>query len=643
MQSNYKLKFVDQLEIKRILNISDDSIIKAKLFANIARINTLYMIKKAGSGHIGTSFSCIDIVTWLYLNELYEDSTSIYFSSKGHDAPALYSVLIALGLLEFDLIHKLRKIDGLPGHPDVKIPFMHVNSGSLGMGISKAKGMVFANRLKNQIQNIFVLTGDGELQEGQIWESLQSAVNYKMSEITVFVDHNKVQSDYLISQTSDLGDLEAKFQAFGWNTLRCDGNDFISVSDALQKSANFSNRLPTVIIADTVKGSGVSFMEHTAINEDQRYMYHSGAPTDQEYGDAIQELIRYENTLLTSLNEPKLILQEISEDISPTHSTASKNSTIYLMKAYSKALMSQAEKNTNIVAMDADLILDSGLIPFKEAFPDRYLQCGIAEQDMVSQAGGMALKGILPIVNSFACFLSDRPNEQIYNNATENTKIIYVGGLAGVIPGGTGHSHQSVRDIAALGGIPNLIMIEPYNEIEVTLALDFCVNTWKSSSYIRITPLPCNLTIDYKSEDFNFGQGTELKHGTDVVLFAYGPTMLEQAVKASEILEPRGISLKVINLPWLNAVDINWLKSAVDGFTHVVTLDNHYSVGGQGDYLATKLIGFQEYAKIKLLKLGLNSVPECGTNEEVLTAHRMDADNLSVDIEYFVLNSNVNK
>lgn len=637
LQNNYKLKFVDKLEIERILDISNDPIMKAKLFSNMARINTLYMIKKAGSGHIGTSFSSIDIVSWLYLNELNKDDSSIYFSSKGHDAPALYSVLISLGLLEFNLIHKLRRIDGLPGHPDVKIPFMHVNSGSLGMGISKAKGMVFANRLKHKKQSIFVLTGDGELQEGQIWESLQSATNHKMSEITVFVDHNKVQSDYLVSKTSDLGDLEAKFQAFGWNTIRCNGNDFNSVADALEESSSFENELPTVIVADTVKGNGVSFMEHTCINDDQRYMYHSGAPTDQEYNDAIQELIEYQNTLLTSLNEPILSLQEVVTKDSSDYD----NKTISLMRAYSRALISQAEKNSNVVAMDADLILDSGLIPFKKAFPNRYFQCGIAEQDMVSQAGGMALNGLLPIVNSFACFLSDRPNEQIYNNATENTKIIYVGGLAGIIPGGTGHSHQSVRDIAALGGIPNLIMIEPYNEVEVERALEFCVNTWESNSYIRITPLPCNLTVDYEASKFIFGQGTELTHGTDVVLFGYGPNILEEAVQAAEILKSLGIGLKVINLPWLNSVDIVWLQAIMHGFNHVVTLDNHYSAGGQGDYLATKLINFQGSEKLQLLKIGLDTLPSCGTNEEVLIAHRLDANNLAIDIQSFFVTSAV--
>ena len=228
-----------------------------------------------------------------------------------------------------------------------------------------------------------------------------------MSEITVFVDHNKVQSDYQVSKTSDLGDIESKFKAFGWNVIRCDGNDFISISDSLNQSSNISNRLPTVIIADTIKGKGVSFMEHTAITDKSRYMYHSGAPTNQQYIEASDELISAQDILLNKLGEPELNFQEVP--LTPLQVSTDKK--ISLMKSYSDALIDQADKNPNIVAMDADLILDSGLIPFKESFPDRYFQCGIAEQDMVSQAGGMALNGLLPVVNSCLLYTSPSPRD----------------------------------------------------------------------------------------------------------------------------------------------------------------------------------------------------------------------------------------
>mgnify|MGYP001817665636 CR=1 FL=1 len=207
-----ELTYVPYKELERIRNLQGSRVERTQLFATLARLNTLYMIMQAGSGHIGSSFSAMDIVSWLYLNEMELSSKpdgfgDIYFSSKGHDAPGLYSVLLGLGRLDFNLLHKLRRLNGLPGPPDVITPGIHTNTGSLGMGISKAKGMALAHRLQDKKARIFVLTGDGELQEGQNWESLASAVHHGLSEITVVVDHNKIQSDTWVSLVNDLGDL----------------------------------------------------------------------------------------------------------------------------------------------------------------------------------------------------------------------------------------------------------------------------------------------------------------------------------------------------------------------------------------------------------------------------------------------------
>ncbi len=184
------------------------------------------MIAGAWSGHIGTSFSSLDIMSWLFLNELRDldkgpAACDIFFSSKGHDAPALYAVLIGLGLLPAEKLHELRRLHGLPGHPHVETPYVQANTGSLGMGISKAKGMALANRHAGAPRRIFVLTGDGELQEGQFWESLGSAANRGLGEIVAIIDHNKIQSDTWVEQVSHLGDLEAKLRAFGWHVARC--------------------------------------------------------------------------------------------------------------------------------------------------------------------------------------------------------------------------------------------------------------------------------------------------------------------------------------------------------------------------------------------------------------------------------------
>jgi transketolase len=262
------LRYVPVSEFTRVVGAKADAAARADAFAALARINTLYMIAGAWSGHIGTSFSSIEIMSWLFLNELRDlgngpHDCDIFFSSKGHDAPALYSVLIGLGLLPADKLHQLRRLGGLPGHPHVETPYIQANTGSLGMGISKAKGMALANRLAGRPRRIFVLTGDGELQEGQFWESLGSAANMGLGEIVAIIDHNKIQSDAWVRKVSDLGDIEAKLSAFGWHVSRCDGHDLRALERTFRALDAVADR-PKVIIADTVKGRGVSFREGPA-------------------------------------------------------------------------------------------------------------------------------------------------------------------------------------------------------------------------------------------------------------------------------------------------------------------------------------------------------------------------------------------
>ena len=613
------LYYLPYIEFQRVRALNQPREQCAVIFADMCRLNALYMIARAGSGHIGSSFSSMDIISWLLLEEMSDED--IYFSSKGHDAPGYYSVLIGMGRLPFDLVHKLRRIDGLPGHPDIFTPGIVTNTGSLGMGISKAKGMIFANRLAKRPGRVFVITGDGELQEGQFWESLVSAANYGLHEITAIIDHNKLQSDTFVRNVSDLGNLETKLSAFGWRVERCNGNDINAFATTLA-SLKVETR-PKIIIADTIKGKGVSFMEHTSLDSDvAMYRFHSGAPDASSYRLAAQEIMDRLQQHMVEAGVRSLVFETIEREATiPPPTTVQR-----LIPAYSRALLEQAGKHDNLVALDADLILDTGLVSFRDQFSNRFFECGIAEQDMVSIAGGMALKGLLPVVHSFACFLSSRPNEQIYNNSTEKTKIIYVGSLAGVIPGGPGHSHQAVRDISALAGIPGMTLVEPSCEAEVALLFDWCINQAPGSCYFRLVSLPWDipfeLPVNYRPKA---GQGIALTEGTAAIVIAYGPVLLSAAVQAGQILaKERGVRVKIINLPWLNKVDGNWLKSEIGGINRVYCLDNHYIVGGQADSIARTIDEFDS-GEIRLTRLGIQGIPPCGTNQQVLSAVALDA------------------
>jgi transketolase len=228
--------FVPPDAVARIL-AADTSDGPARLgaFATANRINALGMIQLAGSGHIGSSFSSLDVVSWLLGDALTTDD--VYFSSKGHDVPGLYAALIGLGRLPFTQVTRLRRLGGLPGHPDVGTPGIAFNTGSLGMGVSKAKGLALADRLAGRSRRIVVLTGDGELQEGQIWESLAGAARDRLLSLTVIVDHNGLQSDLPVAQVNDLSPLDDRFRSFGWDVRRVDGHDIAALGAAFAAPA----------------------------------------------------------------------------------------------------------------------------------------------------------------------------------------------------------------------------------------------------------------------------------------------------------------------------------------------------------------------------------------------------------------------
>ncbi|MFC6879634.1 1-deoxy-D-xylulose-5-phosphate synthase N-terminal domain-containing protein [Actinomadura yumaensis] len=609
-------------EFDRVLGGITDRHERLRAFSALSRFNTLYMVMKAGSGHLGSSFSAADLVSRLLLDELAD--VDVLFSSKGHDAPGLYAALIGLGRLEEDLVHRLRRLGGLPGHPDVRTPHMPFNTGSLGMGISKAKGLVLANRMLGLHQRVFVLTGDGELQEGQNYEALGGAVNAGMGELTVIVDHNGIQSDTWVRDVNDLGDLEARFAGFGWAVLRCDGHDFDQIGTAFRQRAEQYAGRPAVIIADTVKGGGCPAFAATSMAPDEwRYRFHSGAPAPEVYERARDELLASADAVVTRNGLAALTPRRSDERPSAKATGPS------LPDAYGRALVDVALRDERIVAMDADLVLDTGLVPFMERLPERFIECGIAEQDMVSMASGLAARGLVPFVHSFSCFLHARPNEHIYNNATEGRRVVYVGSLAGVLPAAPGHSHQAVRDVSAVGSVPGLVVVEPAGPQQVRAAVEYCSST-SDSVYLRLVSAPVPPEVVAMDADtsgaapLEVGRGTVVREGGPTVAVGAGPVVLGQLLLAAETTD-----LTVVNLPWLNRVDPDWLAGLAARAERIVVVENHYTHGGQADLVARALLELGLAAPPRFHGVGLTEVPACGTSDEVLFVHGLSAARLA--------------
>lgn len=635
-----EIRLIPQKEFQRIRKIPMDEYDKLYLLADMCRANALATVKRAGSGHLGSSFSSLDIVTFLYYRYLNtaelgfsHPDRDIYFSSKGHDVPGHYAVLFSLGIIPSDQFAGLRRLGGTHGHPDVSVPGIEANSGSLGMGISKAKGMALAKGFNGRKGRVLVMTGDGELQEGQIWESLQTTAHQKISNLRVIVDFNKIQTDRQVEEVIDLQSLEKKFELFGWHVLRCDGHDFVRLDEAFRQMDRVPDK-PKILIADTIKGKGVSFMEgpQALKDNDGLYRWHAGAPDDDAFEAGYEEIVSRVNARLAAAQREPLRTEVI--DTLEKHRIRLKDVAEKVVDAYGRALVELGGTRKDLVVLDADLAADCGLRPFEKAFPGRFIENGIAEQDMVSMAGGLALQGLLPVVNSFGVFLASRANEQIYNNATEKTKIVYICHYAGLIPAGPGKSHQSLRDISLFGALTDFAIMEPCNADETKQALAWCVNDATRSCMMRLAISPSPRTIRLP-DDYRFtpGRGIELMPGGDAVIFAYGPAMLHEALTASEILrDHHGFGLKVINLPWLNRIDAEWLEETARDCRTLFALDNHSLYGGLGDALLNAAMASDALRNRRIIKFGIEDDPACGTPKEVLAYHGLDGRSLTARV-----------
>jgi transketolase len=640
------LQLIPTYEIARVRVATVEPDIRLALVSDMCRANALSVVKRAGSGHLGSSFSAMDVVVHLLLEELntaevgWDDpARDVYFSSKGHDVPGLYAVLHALGVIPTDRFVRLRRLGGLDGHPDIGVPGIEANSGSLGMGISKGRGMVLAKLQLGLGGRVVVMTGDGELQEGQNWEALQAAAHDGLGRLWVVVDRNELQSDRPTEEILAIEDLEAKLRAFGWEVAACDGHDHSALRATFAAFRAGPESVPKALVAHTIKGKGVSFMEHPVALVEGRgtYRWHAGAPDDETFARAWAEIVARIEVAFASHGLGPLALEDMAaaegvtseslegEPASGAGAPKRRQATNeYVVDVYGEALVEIGGRNERVVVLDADLASDCRVRAFELAYPERFVECGIAEQDMVSTAGGLARQGLLPVVNSFASFLASRANEQIYNNASEGTKVVYALHYAGLIPAGPGKSHQSVRDISLLSALPNLAVVQPCNADETRQALVWALEEAEESVALRLaigpSPRPIALPHGYRLEP---GRGVGLREGADALVLAYGPVMLHEALAASEILTAHSLRVAVVNMPWLNRLDSAWLEEAVRPHERIFVVEDHAPVGGLGDALRRALPGRE------LTVFGVEGWPACGTPQEALRFHGLDGTSLA--------------
>ena len=647
-----RLALIPPGEFERVAGADDrDPDARLALLSDMCRFNALTAVKRAGSGHLGSTFSSLDLVVHLLWTELDvtrvgfdSPDRDVFFSSKGHDVPGLYAALNALGVIPTERLLRLRRLGGLDGHPDVGVPGIEANSGSLGMGISKARGIAWAKHHLGRGGRVVVMTGDGELQEGQNWEALQAAAHQRLGRLLVVVDRNELQSDRPTEEIVALESLEAKLRAFGARVVTCDGHDHRALRIAFAKLWEHDEvGRPGVLIARTVKGKGVSFMEHPAALAEGggTYRWHAGAPDDETFEAAARELRERIDGGLASLglapcaaedvsapDEAPLTLQGEPESGAGAPRPRLREEAEYVAAAYGETLLELAAREPRLVVLDADLASDCRVRAFELAEPDRFVENGIAEQDMVSMAAGMARHGLVPVVNSFASFLAARANEQIYNQASERTKVVYALHYAGLIPAGPGKSHQSLRDASLLAAIPGVAVVHPCNAVETRALLEWAVLEAEGSVALRLaigpSPRRIELPAGYAPAP---GIGVTLREGGDATLVSYGPVMLHETLIAAELLAARGVEAAVVAMPWLDRADPTWVSDTFAGAREVLVVEDHAPVGALGDTLRRAFAELPDPPALHVA--GVEGWPACGTPAEALRAHGLDGASLA--------------
>lgn len=269
----------------------EKNVVQLKEIAKQIRKDIVYMLTESGSGHPGGSLSAVEILTTLYFNEMNVDPKNPrdlgrdrFVLSKGHAAPVLYSALARRGFFSVDELKTLRKLGSmLQGHPNMNdVPGVDMSTGSLGQGISAAVGMALAGKLDKSNYRVYALLGDGELEEGQVWEAAMAAAHYKLDSLTAFVDYNGLQIDGPCTEVMSAVPIADKYLAFGWNVIEIDGHNFEEILEAIDKAKSVKEK-PTMIICKTVKGKGVSFMEN-------QVGWHGKAPSTEEFEKAVVEI-----------------------------------------------------------------------------------------------------------------------------------------------------------------------------------------------------------------------------------------------------------------------------------------------------------------------------------------------------------------
>jgi transketolase len=606
------------------------------------RIDSIRATTASASGHPTSCLSAADVVATIFFKYLRYDlgnpsnpNNDRFIMSKGHAIPVVYAAWKQLGVITDEQLLSLRKFDSpLEGHPTPRFAYNEAATGSLGQGLAIGVGMALAAHQDNRSYRTYVMLGDGEAAEGAVWEAAALAAHYNLSNLTSILDGNRLGQSGESIHNHDVEKYAQKFQAFGWQALVINGHSIPDITAAVDRAHATTDR-PTIIIAKTFKGHGLEGIENlegwhgkpfkteeapAAIERLQKRFAEAAKATPTSYTPP-KPMHNDHRASSIDIHQAKITIN-LSTDPNAAHFAAGKS--ISTRKAYGYALAALGSACPAVVALDADVKNSTFSEFFAKQFPDRFVQCFISEQAMVSIATGLHLRGRIPCASTFGAFLT-RAYDQIRMAGIGRNALRLCGSHCGVSIGQDGPSQMALEDMAMMAAIPNSIILYPSDGVSAYKLTECAANYHDGTSYLRTTR--ADTTILYSHDEaFTIGGCKVLRQSKkDTACIIAAGITVHEALKAYDMLKKDAIAVAVIDAYSIKPLDVATIAAvATASGNKVITVEDHYIYGGLGQAVAAALVNHQ----VTLTTLAVTHVSRSGKPEELLKDAGIDAESI---------------
>jgi len=590
-----------------------------KGIANQLRIHSIEATTAAGSGHPTSCCSAADVAAALFFGHMrYDPKNPHYYNndrfilSKGHAAPLLYAVWAENGFVPVPELLRLRQFGSdLEGHPTPRLAFADVATGSLGQGLGVGVGMALAARQDKLDYNTYVLMGDGEIAEGAVWEAASLAGVCKLNNLIAIVDANRLGQSQATAFGHDINVYRDRFKSFGWRVEEIDGHDIEEIIEVLG-GVGLDNK-PLAIVAKTYKGAGVSFLQ-------DKEGWHGRPLTKEEAAKAVAELQPCAKSGLgVAIAAPNpLPAPNLAAPVGYAAISYKMGDQVATREAFGNALVRIGETDPRVVSVDGDTKNSTYSEKFFQKFPERSIECFIAEQTMVAAGMGLAARGHVPFASTFATFFT-RAGDHIRVAGISQSNLKLAGSHVGVSIGEDGPSQMALEDLALMRAIVGSTVLYPAEAVATEKLVEQMAQH-KGLCFLR-TSRPKTPVIYGNEEPFPIGGAKVLRTGDKATVVAAGVTLFE-ALKAADQLKAEGINITVIDAYSIKPLGKKEILAAAQQTGNlVITVEDHYAEGGLGDAVAGELSS----EGVKVHKLAVNGIPRSGHPTELMAAFGIDA------------------